>query len=88
MQASGKECLKSTIYESTLSTAPRSPFPNGEGKLVAASPQYKSGDVRRSLDRRFSSYRQPSCGEDASQGRIGHQWHASEREGVSQIDDL
>ena len=23
--------LKSTIYESTLSTAPRSPFPNGEG---------------------------------------------------------
>ena len=29
MQASGKECLKSTIYESTLSTAPRSPFPDG-----------------------------------------------------------
>ena len=39
MQASGKECLKSTIYESTLSTAPRSPFPDGEGKLVAASPR-------------------------------------------------
>ena len=31
MKESGKECLKSTIYESTLSTAPRSPFPDGEG---------------------------------------------------------
>ena len=31
MKESGKERLKSTIYESTLSTAPRSPFPNGEG---------------------------------------------------------
>ena len=30
--------LKSTIYESTLSTAARSPFPNGEGKEEAASP--------------------------------------------------
>ena len=27
MKESGKERLKSTIYESTLSTAPRSPFP-------------------------------------------------------------
>ena len=26
-----KERLKSTIYESTLSTAPRAPFPDGEG---------------------------------------------------------
>ena len=32
--------LKSTIYESTLSTAERSPFPNGEGKLVAATPPF------------------------------------------------
>ena len=31
MKESGKERLKSTIYESTLSTAPRSPFPDGEG---------------------------------------------------------
>ena len=34
MKESGKECLKSTIYESTLSTAPRSPFPDGEGLVV------------------------------------------------------
>ena len=31
MKESGKERLKSTIYESTLSTALRSPFPDGEG---------------------------------------------------------
>ena len=31
MKESEKMRLKSTIYESTLSTAARSPFPNGEG---------------------------------------------------------
>ena len=31
MKESGKERLKYVVYESTLSTAPRSPFPNGEG---------------------------------------------------------
>ena len=31
MKESGKDHLKSTIYESTLSTAARSPFPKGEG---------------------------------------------------------
>ena len=31
MKKSGKMRLKSTIYESTLSTAARSPFPKGEG---------------------------------------------------------
>ena len=31
MKESGKERLKQVIYESTLSTAPRSAFPNGEG---------------------------------------------------------
>ena len=38
MKKSGKNRLKSTINESTLSTAARSPFPNGEGKKEAASP--------------------------------------------------
>ena len=37
-------CLKSTIYESTLSTAARSPFPNGEGKEEAASPPKKEAN--------------------------------------------
>ena len=31
MKKSEEMHLKSTIYESTLSTAARSPFPNGEG---------------------------------------------------------
>ena len=31
MKEGGEMRLKSTIYESTLSTAARSPFPNGEG---------------------------------------------------------
>ena len=36
--------LKSTICESTLSTAARSPFPDGEGKEEAASPQVKEAN--------------------------------------------
>ena len=39
MKESEEMHLKSTINESTLSTAARSPFPNGEGKEEAASPQ-------------------------------------------------
>ena len=31
MKKSGKDRLKYAVYESTLSTAVRSPFPNGEG---------------------------------------------------------
>ena len=31
MKKSGKDRLKCAVYESTLSTAARSPFPNGEG---------------------------------------------------------
>ena len=31
MKKSGKDRLKQAIYESTLSTAARSPFPKGEG---------------------------------------------------------
>ena len=44
-----KERLKSTIYESTRAPLTRSPFPDGEGKLVAATPQNRKGDARRSL---------------------------------------
>ena len=49
----------------------------------------KRGDARRSVDRRFSSYRQPSPrGEGAPKGRIGHRRHERERERASQVDDL
>ena len=44
-----KERLKQAIYESTRAPLTRSPFPDGEGKLVATSPQNKKGDARRSL---------------------------------------
>ena len=39
MKESEEDRLKCAINESTLSTAARSPFPNGEGKEEAASPQ-------------------------------------------------
>ena len=49
----------------------------------------KRGNARRSVDRRFSSYRQPSPrGEGAPKGRIGHWRHERERERASQVDDL
>ena len=44
MKKSGEDRLKSTIYESTLSTATRFPFPKGEGKEEAASPQKKKAN--------------------------------------------
>ena len=31
MKKSEEDCLKYAVYESTLSTAARSPFPDGEG---------------------------------------------------------
>ena len=41
MKKIGDNRLKCVVYESTLSTAARSPFPNGEGKEEAASPPKK-----------------------------------------------
>ena len=46
MKESEKMHLKSTINESTLSTAARSPFPNREGKEEAASPPQKESHPR------------------------------------------
>ena len=40
-----KERLKQAIYESTRAPLTRSPFPDGEGKLVAATPQNRKGDA-------------------------------------------
>ena len=44
MKESEEMHLKSTINESTLSTAARSPFPNGKGKEEAASPPKKEAN--------------------------------------------
>ena len=44
MKKSEGDRLKYAINESTLSTAARSPFPNGEGKEEAASPQKKKAN--------------------------------------------
>ena len=46
MKESEGDRLKSTIYESILSTATRSLFPNGEGKEEAASPSKKGSQPR------------------------------------------
>ena len=46
MKESEEMHLKSTINESTLSTAARSPFPNREGKEEAASPPQKESQPR------------------------------------------
>ncbi|MBD8953633.1 MAG: hypothetical protein EGQ71_01110 [Dialister sp.] len=80
MKESGKERLKSTIYESTRAPLTRSPFPNGEGKSVAASPSFWLT---------VFPYRQPSPrGEGAPKGRIGHRRYEREWENASQVDDL
>ena len=42
MKKSGRDRLKYAINGSTLSTAARSPFPDGEGKEEAALPQKES----------------------------------------------
>ena len=44
MKKSGEDRLKYAVYESTLSTATRSPFPDGEGKKEAAPPQAKKAN--------------------------------------------
>ena len=47
------------------------------------------GDARRSVDRRFSSYRQPSPrGEGAPKGRIGYWRYESERGNAFQAGDV
>ena len=62
------------------SAAPRSPFPDGEGKLAAASPLFWLT---------VFPYRQPSPrGEGAPKGRIGHRRYEREWENASQVDDL
>ena len=44
MKESEGDRLKYAVCESTLSTAARSPFPNGEGKEEAASPPKKEAN--------------------------------------------
>ena len=66
--------LKSTIYESTLSTAARSPFPNGEG-CDTRMPLY----LKQSL---------PRVGKVASKAsRIGFWRYEKERGRLSQVRD-
>ena len=47
MKESGKENLKPTIYDKTLSTAARSPFPNGEGLYGGGFAANIWGDARK-----------------------------------------
>ena len=44
MKESGEDRLKCAVYESTRAPLARSPFPDGEGKEEAASPQVKEAN--------------------------------------------
>ena len=44
MKESGEDRLKCAVYESTRAPLARSPFPDGEGKEEAASPQVKAAN--------------------------------------------
>ena len=44
MKKSEEDRLKCAVYESTRAPLARSPFPNGEGKEEAASPQKKEAN--------------------------------------------
>ena len=44
MKKSGRDRLKCAVYESTRAPLARSPFPDGEGKEEAASPQVKEAN--------------------------------------------
>ena len=46
MKESGEDRLKCAVYESTRAPLARSPFPDGEGKEEAASPQKKKSQPR------------------------------------------
>ena len=75
MKESEEMRLKSRINESTLSTAARSTFPNGEGS-----------ETRIPL---FSTQSLPRVGKVASgASRIGFQRYEKERGNASQIDDI
>ena len=49
MKKSEGDRLKYAVNESTLSTATRSPFPNGEGKKEAASPHLLEDRLKRAI---------------------------------------
>ena len=61
MKKSEEDRLKYAVYESTLSTAVRSPFPNREGKEEAASPPQKEANPA-SLRSAAPSKGRGSCG--------------------------
>ena len=62
----------------------------GSGLWWRLRRKYLWGDARRSVDRRFSSYRQPSPrGEGAPKGRIGHwRYERQKEEDVTWYPDL
>ena len=54
MKESGKKRLKSTIYESTLSTADAVPLPQWGRQIGGGFAAYIWGDARKSLGERVS----------------------------------
>ena len=74
MKESEEKRLKSTINESTLSTAARSPFPNGEGyeTRTPLSP-YRQSEYRICGENNIDGQSLPRVGKVASEAsRIGY----------------
>ena len=69
--------LKSTIYESTLSTAPRSPFPDGEGESVSASPLFYMRRCTKAGETRLSRFASLPLEGKVPEGRIGYWRYAN-----------
>ena len=62
MKESEEDRLKCAINESTLSTAARAPFPDGEGKEEAASPQKRKPTPPRCARQPLPRGRRGACG--------------------------
>ena len=75
MKKSEEMCLKSTIYESTLSTAARFPFPKGEGYDDTRMPLFShcQSEYTHMWKKNNDGQSLPRVGKVASEAsRIGH----------------
>ena len=74
MKESGGDRLKCVVCESTLSTAARSPFPNGEGcETRAALSLYRQSEYMHVWKKNNDGHSLPRVGKVASEAsRIGY----------------
>ena len=90
MKKSGEDRLKQAIYESTLSTATRSPFPNGEG-YETRIPLFShcQNKYMHMWKNNIDGQSLPRVGKVASgASRIGYWRYEKERGNASQAGDI